>query len=32
MTIRKSTEQDMPRMQEIFAVARRFMAETGNPN
>lgn len=32
MTIRKSTEQDVPIMQEIFAIARRFMAETGNPN
>lgn len=32
MTIRKSTELDIPRMQEIFAIARRFMAETGNPN
>lgn len=32
MIIRKSTEQDLPRMQEIFAIARRFMAETGNPN
>lgn len=32
MNIRKSTEQDIPRMQEIFAIARRFMAATGNPN
>lgn len=32
MTIRVSTEQDIPRMMEIFAIARRFMAETGNPN
>lgn len=32
MTIRKSTEGDIPRMQEIFAIARKFMAETGNPN
>ena len=32
MIIRKSTEQDIPRMLEIFAIARRFMAETGNPN
>ncbi len=32
MTIRKATLNDIPRMQEIFAIARRFMAETGNPN
>lgn len=32
MTIRKSTLEDIPRMLEIFAIARRFMAETGNPN
>ncbi|MBQ0023773.1 MAG: GNAT family N-acetyltransferase [Prevotellaceae bacterium] len=32
MTIRKATLEDIPRMQEIFAIARRFMAETGNPN
>lgn len=32
MIIRKSTEQDIPRMLEIFAIARKFMAETGNPN
>lgn len=32
MTIRKSTEQDIPRMHEIFAIARKFMTETGNPN
>lgn len=32
MTIRLATLEDMPRMQEIFAIARRFMAETGNPN
>ena len=32
MQIRKSTEQDMPRMLEIYAYARRFMAEHGNPN
>lgn len=32
MTIRKSTFDDIPRMLEIFALARRFMAETGNPN
>ena len=32
MQIRKSTEQDLGRMLEIYAVARRFMAEHGNPN
>lgn len=32
MIIRKSTEQDIPRMQEIFSIARKFMADTGNPN
>ena len=32
MTIRKTTLEDIPQMQEIFAIARRFMAETGNPN
>lgn len=32
MTIRKAQLEDIPRMQEIFAVARRFMAATGNPN
>lgn len=32
MTIRKATVVDIPRMMEIFAIARRFMAETGNPN
>ncbi|MBQ0058056.1 MAG: GNAT family N-acetyltransferase [Bacteroidales bacterium] len=32
MTIRKATHSDIPRMMEIFAIARRFMAETGNPN
>lgn len=31
MQIRKSTLDDIPRMREIFAHARRFMAETGNP-
>lgn len=30
--IRKSTITDIPRMMEIFAVARRFMKETDNPN
>lgn len=32
MTIRKATLQDIPAMMEIFAIARRFMAATGNPN
>lgn len=32
MNIRKTTIEDIPRLQEIFAFARRFMAETGNPN
>ncbi len=32
MQIRKSTEQDLGRMLKIYAVARRFMAEHGNPN
>ena len=32
MNIRKSDIQDLPRMQEIYAYARSFMAEHGNPN
>ena len=32
MKIRKSTEQDLERTMEIYAFARRFMAENGNPN
>ncbi len=32
MQIRKSTERDVARMMEIYAYARRFMAEHGNPN
>ena len=32
MKIRKSTEQDVARMMEIYAFAREFMARTGNPN
>ena len=32
MTIRKSTEQDLERIMEIYAYARKFMAEHGNPN
>ena len=31
MEIRKSTLADLPRMQEIYAYARDFMAKTGNP-
>lgn len=31
MLIRKTQLSDLPRLQEIFAIARRFMAETGNP-
>lgn len=32
MIIRNATEQDIPRMKEIFAIARAFMAATGNPH
>ena len=32
MEIRRSTPRDLPRMMEIYAFARRFMAEHGNPN
>lgn len=32
MIIRKSDIQDLPHMQEIYAYARSFMAEHGNPN
>ena len=32
MTIRHSTPQDLDRMMEIYAHARSFMAEHGNPN
>lgn len=32
MKIRRSTEQDFDRMMEIYAHARRFMAEHGNPD
>lgn len=31
MEIRKSTEQDFPRMMELYARARQFMADHGNP-
>lgn len=30
--LRKAQWEDLPRIQEIYAYARRFMAETGNPN
>lgn len=32
MKIRHATEQDVNRMMEIYAGARAFMEETGNPN
>lgn len=32
LSIRKSAPDDIPEMLEIFAAARRFMAETGNPD
>lgn len=32
MKIRKSTAADLPRMMEIYAYAREFMAKTGNPH
>ena len=31
ITIRKTKQEDIPRLMEIFAEARRFMAYTGNP-
>lgn len=31
-TIRNARWEDLPRIEEIYAYARRFMAETGNPN
>lgn len=31
MTIRKATEADLPHMHEIYAAARDFMVEMGNP-
>ena len=31
IVIRKAEREDLPRMQEIFALARKFMAESGNP-
>ena len=32
MKIRKSEPQDLERILEIYAYARRFMAEHGNPD
>ncbi len=32
INIRKSTKDEIPRLLEIFAMARKFMAETGNPH
>ena len=32
MTIRLTTPADLPRLHDIFAIARSFMAETGNPH
>ncbi len=31
-TIRKAKQEDLPRITDIYAYARQFMAETGNPN
>lgn len=31
-TVRKANKEDLFRIQEIYAYARNFMAETGNPN
>lgn len=30
--IRKALREDLPRIEEIYAYARKFMEETGNPN
>lgn len=32
LIIRRSSLEDLPQMQTIFTFARKFMAETGNPN
>ena len=32
MRIRHAATQDLPRMMAIYAFARKFMAEHGNPN
>lgn len=31
-TVRKAKQNDLPRILEIYASARHFMAQTGNPN
>ena len=31
-TVRKAEQTDLPRILEIYASARHFMAQTGNPN
>lgn len=31
-TVRNATWEDLPRIEQLYADARRFMAETGNPN
>ena len=31
-TVRKARHEDLPRIEEIYAYARSFMAQTGNPN
>lgn len=30
--VRKAQREDLPRIEEIYAYARKFMAENGNPN
>ena len=32
LSVRKSTPGDLPRLQEIFSLAREFMAQSGNPS
>lgn len=31
-SIKKATREDLPRIEEIYAYARQFMAKNGNPN
>lgn len=31
-TVRNAVYSDLPRIDEIYACAREFMAKTGNPN
>lgn len=31
LVIRQTAPEDLPRLKEIFAIARKFMSETGNP-